>query len=34
MFKGLFFPALGFASAALPACHGPVFSEKVFQAGV
>lgn len=28
------FPALGFASAALPACHGPIFSEKVFPAGV
>lgn len=34
MLSELFFPALGFASADLPACHGPVFSEKVLQAGV
>ena len=34
MLSELFFPALGFASAALPACHGPIFSEKVFLAGV
>lgn len=34
MLAELFFPALGFAFAPLPTCHGAIFSEKVFQAGV
>lgn len=38
-FKELLFPALGLTpavwlSACLPACHAPIFSERVFPAGV